>query len=529
MTTIHLEFHQYKYFPYELRLARLETSRLLGSEPHRANGALRVNAEREVDQASLARLTYFRRVSVADTILTPQQALLEGSARARADPRFLRRQSTRYSAHGLHEYRGKFNPQIVRAALNLIGLPPGAAIFDPFCGSGTVLLEARHQEFDAIGVDGNPLATLISNAKIAAVAARSSVLRECTDALLERLERAPRVLTNNEGIRVKDAEPYLGREWVGRFANSDYLRQWFPVSVLAQLRFILDTIHGAVPARLRNVYRVVLSDIARDVSWQDPSDLRIRRRKIEAPYYPAIQLFADAIRIRIETILAAQEHLCARRGLQFAVNGDSRNLASLPGRARRYLEKGVDCIVTSPPYATALPYVDTQRLSIALLELANPREIRQLDGALVGSREITTSERCRYDAIIETNGAGLVDDVSRLCKQLRDSYDPSRDGFRRRNTPAVVYRYFESMTRAVRAISRCLKTRGRAVLVVGPNRTTLGGTEVIIDTPAMLLAIGVHCGLRPIEVLDLDAYSRFDLHSKNSIREERLLVLEKTA
>jgi len=83
----------------------------------------------------------------------------------------LRRQSTRYSVHGLHEYKGKFNPQIVRATANLLrlGLDRKAQILDPFCGSGTSLVEAAHMGWDALGTDINPLAILISNAKIQAL------------------------------------------------------------------------------------------------------------------------------------------------------------------------------------------------------------------------------------------------------------------------------------------------------------------------------------------------------------------------
>src|SRR5205814_1650952 len=71
-------------------------------------------------------------------------------------------QPTRYSAHGLHDFRGKFNPQIVRAIGNLLALDEGACVLDPFCGSGTTLLEGAHIGWNVAGVDLNPLVVLIS-------------------------------------------------------------------------------------------------------------------------------------------------------------------------------------------------------------------------------------------------------------------------------------------------------------------------------------------------------------------------------
>ena len=47
------------------------------------------------------------------------------------------RRSLRYATHGLHEYTGKFFPQLVRALMNIAQLPKSAVVLDPMCGSGT--------------------------------------------------------------------------------------------------------------------------------------------------------------------------------------------------------------------------------------------------------------------------------------------------------------------------------------------------------------------------------------------------------
>src|SRR5436190_714533 len=120
MTQVRLLWQDYRYFPYERMLAQREARLFFQSEPIEAEGGLTVPHH---PQALLAaqRLTYFKAIESPDGTLVPAQAKLEASGNGNGqswDPTrdpipSLRRQSTRYSAHGLHEYRGKFNPQVV--------------------------------------------------------------------------------------------------------------------------------------------------------------------------------------------------------------------------------------------------------------------------------------------------------------------------------------------------------------------------------------------------------------------------------
>ena len=527
MTRVELKLHGYRYLPYEQRLAELEVERLLGAEPVHVNGSPHIETLRHVDSDALSRLTYFREATVAGSrAVIPQQAKLEASATSHRDPGQLRRQQTRYSAHGLHEYRGKFNPQMVRVVSNLLGLSVGDRIWDPFCGSGTVLLEARHQGLNAVGVDLNPLAVAIANAKLSAIEANPECLKLVAGKIANRVHvQASRL---KEGAYdERNIEGILGLHWLERLPCPEYLARWFPLSVLAQLQIILDAIYEEAPPYLRDVFRIIASDIVRDVSWQDPNDLRVRRRKNPAPNYPAVKAFASALHARINAVIAAQEHIPPHRGWQSAFLGDSGEPSSIDGTARAFLEDGVSCIVSSPPYVTALPYIDTQRLSIAILGLASVQEIRDLGSSLVGSREILTRERLDLEESIEGNSANVADDVWKLCKVLKDAYDPSSDGFRRQNTPAVVYRYFAGMTRVMAEAKRYLDKGGWLALIVGPNQTSLGGVKFLIDTPALLAATGNHVGLELREIHHLNAYSRYDVHSRNSIREEQLLIMKR--
>ena len=111
------------------------------------------------------------------------------------------RQATRYSVHGLHEYKGKFNPQVAKALLNIFGVRSGGRVLDPFCGSGTTLVECTHADVLGLGIDINPFAVFLANAKLRALTTPVAELRGAEQRILRRLERR----TPRAGVRPRPA------------------------------------------------------------------------------------------------------------------------------------------------------------------------------------------------------------------------------------------------------------------------------------------------------------------------------------
>src|SRR5262245_31176891 len=68
--------------------------------------------------------------------------------------------------HPFHGYPARLHPATARVLIELVGQGAGdAPVVDPFCGSGTALVEARAAGRAAVGVDLNPLAVLVARAK----------------------------------------------------------------------------------------------------------------------------------------------------------------------------------------------------------------------------------------------------------------------------------------------------------------------------------------------------------------------------
>src|SRR5437867_2123616 len=89
-----------------------------------------------------------------------------------------------YLVHGLHPYPAKMHPHIVKALISKFS-KANSRIVDPFCGSGTTLVEALLAGKDSCGLDLNPQAVIVSKAKTTVVDPKDipSIVRESTKIL----------------------------------------------------------------------------------------------------------------------------------------------------------------------------------------------------------------------------------------------------------------------------------------------------------------------------------------------------------
>lgn len=518
MKHVLLKWRRHRYFPYERDFARLEVERLFGVEPLEDPDGLRVPVDM-VSPDRLKRLTYFAHaIEPNGDLHVPLQRRVEATATANGD----RRQSTRYSAHGLHEYKGKFNPQVVRAIGNMLGVRPGHSVCDPFCGSGTTLLEAVHIGWNAVGTDMSPLAVEIANAKITALRVGSGHLRSVADRLRDHLEPYA-VAFCDEGTDSRRAGA-IASKLVADLPDTEYLNRWFAKPVLAQLALARRALRGCVKTdSVRRVFSVILSDQLRNASLQDPRDLRIRRRKTPADNYPLLRWFLDSMELQVGRVVRAKEALGPFHGTQEACLGDARSvdyagIATVP--------RPFDAVITSPPYATALPYIDTQRLSLVAFGYLTAGSLRQVEANLVGARELSNRQRKGLEEGIRTGSPLIPRSIRELCERMLTAASAPGNGFRRKNVPALTWRYFVDMSQVFANLASALPSGTPVALVIGVNRTTLGGTRFEVDTPTLLADIAGHLGFRITEDRSMDTYPRYDAHRRNSISAERLIVLE---
>ena len=422
-----------------------------------------------------------------------------------------RKRCLRYATHGLHEYRGKFFPQLVRALINAAQVPEGGIVIDPMSGSGTTLVEARLAGRRAYGLDINPLSVFVANVKCRSLSLPpSSLVAAC-----ESLYRALR------GGIAEGSRPYFDGL---PERDQDYLCRWFAPQVLDELDRVQQAI-GTLPNQmLREHYAVCLSNILRSVSWQKDDDLRVRRQAQELPAGEVVERFLkEALRSTKVVGAFVAERGTKGLGLYAMQEGDARSAASalpdLIGRA--------DVIITSPPYATALPYIDTDRLSLAYLGLLPRGDHRSRDLLMIGNREVTEGRRSAYWAFYNANRYLLPDPTGALIDRIHALNSTHHVGFRRRNLPALLANYFFDMREALQQMFMLLRSGGSAFMVVGNNRTTAGGELVEINTADHLTAIAETVGFGKEDDVPMDMLTSRDIYRKNAMSSERIVTLRK--
>ena len=251
----------YKLWEYENEIRNKEVQRLYNSIPLEKNGSqLIINIDPlKVDLLRRLTFTHFFEADEYHRASTWQATLENGDASVLAN-----RKDPKYVTHGLHPYKGKFYPQLAKSLFNLAELYPGQTVLDPFCGSGTVLLEGYLNGLSSIGFDINPLAVKIAKAKTEIL----SVDPYLTDKLLTY------VVHKLDNLLPLSDYPLLFDQDI-----LEELESWFPRLALQKIGAILKLLDEIPEPKIKEFIEICLSSIVRDISQQDPKDLRIRRRK----------------------------------------------------------------------------------------------------------------------------------------------------------------------------------------------------------------------------------------------------------
>jgi hypothetical protein len=509
--TVSARWMPYRLFPYEVELGKRELKSLSNGPVRRTESGFSTNGP--IDPL-VDRLTYFATLSNGSGV--PQatnQWLIENDHARRERATDRGRQSTRFGLHGVHEYKGKFNPQVVRSLCNVVD-PTAQTLIDPFCGSGTSLLEALRLRMDAFGVDRSPMAWFIASTKASAAACRNP----------KTLERQFRSLLDGVAVAMKEAQqecvpPDL--DGILSLASITYLRDWFTLPAFCGLAAALNeiqplrrTIHGRLAL-------LALSSILRQVSLQLPEDLRVRRRPpgfVAPPLWEAFVSAADRIADALSEVASWSSPAPGHVAVKLGSAADPAMFSKLTESKRRL-------VLTSPPYATALPYIDTDRLSIIALGLADASEIMALERSLVGSREWTRKLQSAWSSCRETNADNLPIALTQLLDRISNLNSGGSAGFRKRAVPDLLYRYFSEMGDSMTNWRQVLRKGEHAILIVGHNRTTADGQVIDIPTPDLLAQVGEQRGFKVSEIIRLETWPRYGLHAHNGVDGEDAVVL----
>ncbi len=246
--------------------------------------------------------------------------------------------------HGIAPYVGKVKPSIART-LVASHVVPGFKVLDPFCGSGTFLLEAHRYGATVTGIDKNRYAAVLSRAKLNP----PQTLREG----LQRINQLEEVVSESPGI------PADVPTWVRKFFHPKTLGE--VLSLTSELRRKKDWFTLACLLGILHHQRPGF--LSYPSSYFVPY---LRNRKFPRRKYPELYAYRAVLprlRSKVERVLSGTS-LSPSNGEFRVIEGDFLET--------ELEQEEFDVVLTSPPYMGNLTYGRDNRLRLYFLGESDP-------------------------------------------------------------------------------------------------------------------------------------------------------------
>jgi len=335
--------------------------------------------------------------------------------------------------HRWWPYVQGYSAEFVRGTLAEQGVGPKSVVLDPFCGSGTTLVEARRAGARAVGVE------------LLAPAALAATVKTTFETDPGRLAAAAEKTVRASARRRAGPIPFL-RE----------TRRQFEPRALDELLRLRDSLPAGDTPEARGV-RLAFDRVLIPSSRLHRSPcLGYRRSPRDGGLSPTERL-RTAVRTMVEDLNGLRSERSTWGPPTRVVQGDARSVAIPPA--------SVDLAITSPPYVNGLDYVMNYKLDLAWLGFARSyADLRALRGAEVACDNLPRTETAPFSSITTAPDPWLVEILGRIDRNVR-----AKGTYRRNDMHAVVHRYFADLVPVLRRVHDALAPGGRFVVVVGDS------------------------------------------------------------
>ena len=382
--------------------------------------------------------------------------------------------STRDFTHGFHLYPARMHPEIAKRLIAKYAPEKKHVVFDPFMGSGGVLVESMLHGNYSIRIDLNPFAVLLSKVKTTSVDPK-------------KLQRAYKRIISKSKSDYSSKVRYHTKPQ----SKSLNLSFWYKRNVIRKLEILKHHVFRISDKDTRDFFKVCFSLTSRKASNQRNSIYKIYRVSDEtlAKFKPDVfEIFDNTCTKNIikmaDFVSAVKPNVKA-----FPILGDTRNAkAEFSSIPKKILDGGkIHLVVTSPPYGdhgTTVAYGQFSKHPGLWLDL--PQEsLFEVDSLGLGGRKKK----------IEDLDSKLLYSILRQVKKkdkavAKTTVMPHR--------ALDVFAYYADLDNCLQQISTVLKPNSSHCCFVVGNRTV---RRITIPTDKIIVQLAKKYGFRHKETL----------------------------
>jgi tRNA G10 N-methylase Trm11 len=368
--------------------------------------------------------------------------------------------------HNWYRFVLSFPPHLVRRYIEAFRLNGKDVLLDPFCGTGTTLVEAKRAGVPSIGCDAHPFAGMVSRVKTN-WSLDSAALKRHFVRILRRTE----ITAAEHGLESLSFDALLLQETVGavngfhlteeeeRILPTGFLSQR-PLQRLLMLRHEIEKETANAPLEVREFFLVALAQVVAQGAGNFAFGPEIYRTKAK-PDYDVLGHFAKQTDRMLKEIAAANASNFASTPAQ-VISADARELSKLP--------EGISAVITSPPYPNEKDYTRTTRVESILLRLMTDK------AGLRGIKESLLRSNTRNVFVDDRDGEEVseFESIQKVCRQIeRRRIELEKDSGFERLYHKVVAHYFGGMRRHLRTLRPKLRAKARLAYVVGDQLSYL--------------------------------------------------------
>jgi len=368
--------------------------------------------------------------------------------------------NTHYMTHGLHPYPAMMIPQIARRLIERYS-SSGDVVLDPFCGSGSVLVEATLTGRDSFGIDINPLACLLARVKTTPIDPKL-LMREWEQLKVNIEEEMIDLRYQQLEVKIPD------------FSKTN-ISYWFKPYMIKELALIKKHLDEIKDDKVREFFYVCFSSTIRSVSGTRKGEFKLYRMPEDKwkKFRPdVLAVFEKRVNDSISKMGEFFEFVTGNRiKVKTKIfNADTSKLFTDEGK-EELTEESVNLIVTSPPYGdsrTTVAYGQFSRYSLIWLGYDKDKTL-EIDKKSLGGQKKDK----------DVNSKTLNEVLVRI---------PNK------NRAREVKSFFVDLDACLPKLYKVLSPKGYACFVLG-NRTV---NKIKIPTDEIITELGKNIGFELI-------------------------------